>query len=263
MMKRILSILLISFLILPAISQSKKYKPEKPKESIVAEWPAEKVVHYIGLRGGYGLGLQRFEPNKNNVTQTGLFNIGLAYRFDVPRQKYVGCIEFDLEYLQKGFGYETYTESGIIYSRKYSVIMLPILWQPYLPLGKKGSRFYLNLGPYLSYTINGGTYRYYDRDSGETMPGEDSEGDYEYDTLRDNYWEYGCPLGAGFVIAVGKSLTLGIDFRYNINLSDVMKGVNKYASNPFRSPVDQMNISFGVNYRIPSLKKKQNLEDQK
>lgn len=239
-------------LVLPVFSQ-RKYKPEKPKESIIAEWPAEKVHHYIGLRGGYGMGTQRFEPNKEDVMQTGLFNFGVSYRFDVPRQKYVGCIEFDLEYLQKGFGYETYTESGIVYSRKYSVIMLPILWQPYLPIGKKGSRVYLNLGPYLSYTINSGTERIYDKETKETI----SEGDYEYDTLRDNYWEYGCPVGVGFVIAAGKNFTLGIDFRYNINLSDVMKGVNKYASNPFRSPVDQMNVSFGVNYRIPHKNKQE------
>jgi len=258
MRRSILFLLLTASLALPAVSQNNKYKPEKPKESIVAEWPAEKVDHYLGIRGGYGLGTQRFEPNKDNVTQTGLFNFGIAYRFDVPRQKYVGCIEFDLEYMQKGFGYETYTESGIVYSRRYAVIMLPILWQPYLPLGKKGSRFYLNLGPYLSYTISGGTEKYYDKETKETI----SEENYEYDTLRDNYWEYGCPVGAGFVIAASKSFTIGIDFRYNINLSDVLKGVNKYASNPFRSPVDQMNISFGVNFKIPHHKKEQTQENQ-
>jgi len=244
---------LVSNIVVAQKQDKKKYIPEKPSASITAEWQPVKVEHYIGIRGGYGLGLQRFEPNKPNITQYGLLNFGVAYRFDVPKQKYVGCIEFDLEYVQKSFAYETYVESGKIYSRNYSTIMFPILWQPYLPLGKKGSRFYLNLGPYISYTLSSGsTYRYYDKETNETI----DEGTYEYDRLRDNSWEYGCPLGAGFVVSAGSRITIGLDFRYNICLSDILKGINKYESNPFRSPVDQMNVSLGVNYRIPSKVKK-------
>lgn len=224
--------------------------PEKPSQTVMAEWSPVVVNHYVGLRGGYGAGSVRFEPQRNSQMYLGMLNFGVGYRFDVPKQKYVGCIEVDLEYMEKGYKYETFNESGIFNSRKYSTITLPILWQPYLPLSKNGySRFHLNLGPFFSYAL-AGTTGTYDKNNDITT----NDGPYKYDPLRDNRWEFGITAGAGITFAI-KRFNIGIDFRYNIALSDTFKGAIKYTGNPFRSPVDQMNLSMSLSYRLPSKKK--------
>ena len=225
-----------------------KKPPPPPNATITAAWAPVKIDHYIGLRGGYGLGMARFEPRRESSNFVGLYNAGISYRLDIPEQKYVGCIEFDLEYLERGYKYETYRESGVMYQRKYSSISLPILWQPYLPFSKTGeSRFYLNAGPSFGYALESYEKQYVI----ETNEVE-FEGKYEYDQLKDNRLEYGVTVGAGVIIAVKKWITIGIDARYNIMLSDTFKGVNKYPSNPFRSPVDQINVSLRIDFKIPT-----------
>jgi|GEM_PF-2091105 len=224
--------------------------PPPPPESdekvptLLAAWAPVTIAHSFGIRGGYGFGSIRLEPTKQGKSYSGLINFGVTYRFDVPKQKYVGTIQAELNYIEKGFAYETFSESGQIYSRKYSSIELPVMWQPYIPLSNNGSRFHLNAGPFVSYSL-GSTYRLYTEEGNQTI----EEGDYYYDTLRDNRWDYGIALGAGFVIAI-KRFAISADFRYNIGLGDILKGVTKYPGNPFRSPVDQMNISLGVSFRL-------------
>lgn len=219
--------------------------------TLAKAWKPVVMEHYLGIRGGYGTGSGRFEPLRQTQSYSGLLNFGINYKFDAPEQKYVGCIEIDLNYMEKGFKYETYNESGEIYSRKYTMIELPILWQPYLPLSKKNSstRFYLSAGPYLGYALNS-TEQLYKKEGGTII----SEGEYSYISARDNRFEFGVVAGAGIQVAI-KRFMIGAEFRYGIMLSDIMKGVNKYPKNPFRSPVDCMNISFGVSYKISTITK--------
>ena len=222
-------------------------KQEDDNESTLQKaWAPVKVVHNIGIRGGYGSGSMRREPTRNKRGYSGLMNIGVTYRFDVPVQKYMGAITAELNWKQKGFAYETFSESGEVYRRRYTVIELPIMWQPYLPLGRGGSRFHLNAGPFVSYVIDGGEYEIYaDDGSKETI----EKGSYYFDNLRDNRWEYGISAGAGFFIAI-RRFAITLDFRYDIGLSDILKGVNKYSGNPFRSPIDHMGVSLGVSFRL-------------
>lgn len=253
----LLTILISMLSILDTFSQTNtKQDAEKQKEEEVgtldAAWKPVLVDHVFGVRGGYGMGSMRREPAKDNQPfPVGLYNYGISYRFDVPQQKYVGTIEIDVQWMDKGYAFATVFEGDEIYSRRYSVIELPILWQPYLPLGKGESRFFLNAGPYLSYMIDPGIERTYNRKSSETL----TENKYIYDPLRDNRMEYGIVAGAGFMIGI-KRFSFSIDFRYNIALSDVLKGVTKFEGNPFRSPVDQMNLSFGMQYRFIKGKEK-------
>ncbi|MEG1607550.1 MAG: porin family protein [Mucinivorans sp.] len=231
--------------------QKPRQVPSGVSETVAAAWAPVVINHHFGIRGGYGLSTARFEPKRNVVSLIGFYNFGLSYRFDVPKQKYVGCIEVDVEFLQKGYKYETFNESKIFNIRTYNTIMVPILWQPYLPLSKKnGSRFFLNVGPWGSYALSSQSYTLDDNTGiqSDKVP-------YSYDILKDNRWEFGITAGAGLIFGAG-NFTFGIDFRYNIGLSDIYKGVTKYEGNPFRSPVDQMNISLGINYKIPSKTKK-------
>lgn len=228
--------------------------PEKPNETVSAAWAPVKLDHYFGIRGGYGMGSGRFEPVKQMTSYMGLYNFGISYKLDMvdKRHRFVGAIEFDLEYMERGFQYETYYESGIFYSRRYSTITLPILWQPYLPFTKTGeSRLYLNAGPSLGYAIES-SYKTVNTNINETT----DEGVWSYDMLRDNRFEYGIVAGAGVVVAIKRKVLIGVDFRYNIMLSDTFKGVTKYEGNPFRSPVDVMNLSLKIEYRFEGGKKK-------
>ena len=208
-----------------------------PSETLSAAWQPVKVDHYIGIRGGYVMGNARFEPTRQTEYKMGLILGGLVYKFDVPAQKYVGCIEADINVFQS-------FESDDVYERKWNSIEIPILWQPYLPLSKGGSRFYLSAGPYFSYAYSS-EYREFNQATGEVY----EQGKYEYDPTRDNRWEYGITFGAGLLFAI-KRFSISAEFRYNIGLSDVLKGVTKYEGNPFRSPVDQLAVSLGVNYKL-------------
>lgn len=224
---------------------AKYYASRKDEDpTLTAAWAPILVEHIVGIRGGYGFGNARFEPQRSTEMVGGLLNFGVSYKFNVPKQKYVGTIEADLSYMEKGFAYETFNESGVIYSRRYSVIELPILWQPYLPLSKNGSRFFISAGPFVSYALSG-SYKIYNKTDGTEI----EKGPYVYDILRDNSWEYGITAGAGFIVAI-KRFLISAEFRYNITLSDVLKGVTKYPENPFRSPVDQMNISLGLHFKL-------------
>lgn len=228
--------------------------PEKPNATISEAWAPVELDHYIGIRGGYGMGTGRFEPIKQEQSYMGLINFGISYRLDMKnkQQKYVGAIEFDLEYMERGYAQETYFESGIVYKRKYSTITLPILWQPYLPLSKSGeSRVYLNAGPSLGYVLKSSFF------TEDTKTGTiTNEGTWDFNMLRDNRFEYGIVAGGGVIVAIKKKVILGVDFRYNIMLSDIYKGVTKYAGNPFRSPVDVMSLSLKLEYKFDGNKKK-------
>ena len=232
------------------LSAGRVYAQERgvPSATLSAAWAPVKVEHYIGLRGGYAMGTARFEPTRRTALKQGLMLGGLVYKFDVPAQKYVGCIEADINWSQRGYRvYESF-ESDNVYERKWNTIEIPILWQPYLPLSKGRTRFYLSAGPYFRYAVSS-DYREYNEATGEVY----GQGKYEYDPMRDNRWEYGITFGAGMLFAI-KRFSVSAEFRYNIGLSDVFKGVTKYEGHPFRSPADQMAITLGVNYKIRMIK---------
>lgn len=217
--------------------------------SLEKEWPKVIFKHYVGVKGGYGMGSGRFEPTRQNELHLGLYNFGVMYMFDAVSKgnKYVGAVQFELEYLQKGFTYHLYRDSEEVYSRNYAVIQLPILWQPYLPLSRNGySRFFISAGPFVNYIVDTGSERRYNKETGQTY----SAGPYKWSPLRDNRFEYGITAGAGFKIGI-KRFAVVAEFRYNITFSDLMKGVEKYPENTFfRSPIDQMNVSLMLVYRL-------------
>lgn len=215
-----------------------------PSETISAAWAPVKVDHYIGIRGGYAMGNARFEPTRQTEMKMGLVVGGIVYKFDVPKQKYVGCIEVDINWSQMGYRAFRYFDSDEVYERTWNTIEIPILWQPYLPLSKGGTRFYLSAGPFVSYSFKS-EFREFYKSTGETI----SKGTYEYDPTRDNRWGYGVTFGGGMLFAI-RRFSITAEFRYTIGLSDILKGVTKYEGNPFRSPVDQMNITVGVNYKV-------------
>lgn len=219
--------------------------------TLEAAWKPVLIDHYIGIRGGWGTGMIRREPVPETTTLPfSLWNFNLAYRFDVPEQKYVGTISFELGFMEKGFSYLLSYGGDVEYMRQFSVIEFPILWQPYLPLGK-GSRFHLSLGPFLSYTLNSWE-KQHNIATGEIY----FEREYVLDPLIDYFWGFGITLGAGVVISVDKFL-ISLEGRYTIQLSDVLRGPEYVDNAPFRSPVDHMGGTIGIYYKFSDGKEQQ------
>ncbi len=213
--------------------------------TLEAAWAPVDIDHSVGFRAGWGTGFIRREPARQSTDLPfDLWNFGLTYRFDIPAQKYVGTIMFELQYVQKGFAYLESFDGTAAYARRLDVIELPILWQPYLPLGNKGSRIYLNAGPFLSYTLSSYEQNF-DTETGEIK----SEGAYEFDPNNDYYWNYGIAAGLGFYIAIG-DFAITADGRYTIQLSDLMRGPESIVGNPFRTPVDHIGVSVGLQYKF-------------
>lgn len=258
----IITTLLVVLMASVGVSKAQDTEPDTDVGTLEKAWAPVIMEHSVGIRGGLGSGSERFQPVRQSIPYPNLLNFGLVYRFDAPAQKYVGCIEINLNYMEKGFQYETYSESGIVDARKYSIIELPILWQPYLPLSRKNpqNRIYLSAGPYVGYTLRG-EYRKYHLSTDETI----ESGEYIYTSSKDNRFEYGIVAGGGIQISY-KRIMLSAEFRYNIMLSNVLVGAETYLGNPMFSPVDQMSISAGVYYRFTdkqSKKAKINLETDK
>lgn len=212
-----------------------------------AAWKPVIINHSIGIRGGWGMGSIRREPNKDSAPLPfQLWNGGVSYRFDIPEQKYVGTISFDLDYMQKGYAYLEFFNSQVAYARMFHVIQLSIVWQPYLPLSRKNdSRMYLIAGPFVSYTISGGEEQTFNVETKEVI----TKNKYEMDPMNDYYLNYGISAGLGFQFAFGR-FAISVDARYNIQLSDIIRGPEYIQGNPFRTPVDHIGASLGFHYNF-------------
>lgn len=211
-----------------------------------AAWKPVAINHSIGIRGGWGTGFIRREPTKEGTSfPYSLWNGGVSYRFDIPAQKYVGTISFDLDYMQKGYSYLQSFGSELAYAHSFDVLQLSIVWQPYLPLGRRNdSRVYLIAGPFASYTL-GGREREYNVQTQEILMSRK----YEMDPMNDYSFNYGITAGLGFQIAFGR-FAISMDARYNIQLSDIIRGPEFIPGNPFRTPVDHVGASLGFHYNF-------------
>lgn len=220
----------------------------KDVPTLSAAWDPVLIDHSIGIRMGWGTGKLRREPDRESITVPyPLWNAGLVYRFDVPEQKYVGTMSFELQYVQKGYAYNYSYDGDLAYTQYYDMIEFSTLWQPYLPLGN-GSRVFLAAGPFISYSL-GSWEKEYTHEEGYVY----SDQEYEMDSLNDYFWNYGIAVGGGFYFEFGR-WGVTIDGRYTIQLSDLVRGPEYVTDNPFRTPVDHIGASVGVQYKFKIVK---------
>ena len=102
--------------------------------------------------------------------------------------------------------------------------------------------------------------------SGESAVAEqrgaaDWRGDYTFKTPRDNRWGYGLAGGGGIALLIDR-FELNFRVRYYFGYADILRNRNRYADNgidgsenpfaqtPMRSPLDNLMISVGVNFRF-------------
>ncbi len=208
----------------------------------------EAQQHYVGVRGGAVAGKARIKPTVESKYFMPTPVAGISYKY-YGTDRFLGGIQIDLNVLQKGF--KTIPESSkpdTSYRRTITAIELPFLWQPHANLFHGHARVFLNLGPYVSYSLSSKEEMVSARD------GVLWKGDYVYDSRRDNRLEIGLAGGGGLAIAI-RRFELQAEFRYVFGFSDMLKQPMKYPGNPDSSPIDQMNISLGLYYQLFKQKK--------
>ena len=66
---------------------------------------------------------------------------------------------------------------------------------------------------------------------------------------RDPRWGYGLCGGGGFSVLFGR-FEAAFEARYYLGYSDVLRNGTKYTGNPNHSPLDNINLSLAVYYRL-------------
>ena len=201
--------------------------------------------HYIGVMGGWGGGMARFKPAKETGIEWGLYAGGLSYKF-YSETKYVGGIEIDLLFKQKGFNYDESFGSDESYHRTINSIEIPLIWQPHFYLFQRRARFFINLGIQASYNLNS-TYSRQSKTNGVI-----ESGTYTMQLNRDNRFDYGLCGGAGLAFLLGpqRRVEFSIEARYGFGYGDILRNPTKYKGNPDRSPLDNINVFAAVYYRL-------------
>lgn len=199
--------------------------------------------HYIGVRAGAGAASVRFYPQKETAWMLPNPTFGVVYKY-LGGDRFVGGIEVDANYVEKGYKYLLKTDSDTSFHRKVTAIEIPFMWQPHVWMFKNRARFFINAGPYLSYILKSGDEKMVSKKKGVL-----EVYDYKLDKLRDNRFEYGLSMGAGYGVTIARRVEVLAEFRYVLGFSDMVKNPNKYPlSNIQESPMDQMNVTIGVHY---------------
>ena len=214
--------------------------------------------HYLGVSGGYGGGIVRMFPYTETGPMLGLYSGGVSYKY-YGETKYVGGIGSDLVFLQQGYTEEipdfSISDTTRTLNRKVNSLMLPFFWQPHVNLFSGKMRVFVNLGAVVSYNISSS----YEVESEQN--GFIASGQYDMLPVRDNRWGYGLCGGVGFNVVAGR-FEIGVEGRYYFGYNDILKNYTQYELNPLRSPMDNVNISMSLHYRLGWGDKKRELKNK-
>lgn len=221
-----------------------------------------RAQHTLGITAGYGMGTGRFQPQQEMRAVWGLYSGGLTWRY-YGSQRVVGGFGIDLEFLQQGFSYAMNVsqvedrKDYIYYTRRINSVMLPVVWAPHFYMIGNHVRVYLEAAATFSYNFSSR----YENGQAQASGATDWKGDYVFKAPRDNRWGYGLAGGGGIAFLMGR-FELNFRARYYFGLSDIVRNRNRYADNasdgqenpfwstPLRSPLDNLMISVGLNYRF-------------
>lgn len=218
-------------------------------------------MQYLGVKGGWGESDVRLYPHWTTPPVWGKLNGGVywvyyggdksnAYLAD----NYTGGVCVELELLQRGFQYAALDRNTkrYTYGREMNTIVLPIMWQPHILLLDNRLRLFLNAGTTLSCNLDWGSKEFYidhgpdGRQDNDYTTGTREEFDYEWLSVRDNRWGYGLVVGLGGGLRF-EDWEVMLEARYYFGYSDIVKRKTIYLGTQFlRSPVDNINLSFGV-----------------
>lgn len=196
--------------------------------------------HYIGLRGGWGLGYGRFAPTSwyNMRMVWGMWSGGLQWKY-YGEMNYVGAVGGEIEFIQRAYQNQAGLESEDYYRRVVNSINVPFIWHIHMNFNENRSRVFLNLGVWASYNIDS----YYIQKRGDDM----TTGVYHMKLVRDNPLGYGLLGGIGFNYMIGR-WELMLEARYYFSYGDILRNQAVYSGNPTRSPLDNVSVSLGFFY---------------
>lgn len=223
--------------------------------------------HTLGVIAGYGMGSGRFEPKQETRAIWGLYSGGLTWRY-YGHQRFVGGFGVDLEFQQQAYSFATNasqvdekeTANYLYYTRRINSVVLPVVWQPHVYLLRNHVRVYLEAAATFSYNFSSTWEQEYFLNT-ETKEKGTYGGDYAFKVPRDNRWGYGLAGGAGISFLI-RRFELNFRARYYFGYSDIVRNRNRYYDNsddgpenpfyttPMRSPLDNLMISVGLNYRF-------------
>ncbi len=200
--------------------------------------------HYVGVRGGYGLGYGRFSPRMEMKPVWGLWSGGFAWKY-YSHEKYLGGVSAEVEFIQRAYEYLVNSDDDALsYRRKVSTVNVPFIWQPHINVMNNRMRIFLNAGVFVAYNISS-TEEYVMKGEGVIY-----RKPYEMRIIRDNPLNFGLQGGLGVNFIIGK-IELALEGRYYFSYGDILRTLSKYQLNSFmRSPLDNFNISIGIFYRI-------------
>ncbi len=151
---------------------------------------------YVGLNFGATESKISFNPAISQGFLQG-YNGGLVFRYIA--EKNVG-LQAELNFSQRGW-----TESSGIYTRQLNYIELPFM--THIFMGKR-SRFFINIGPKISYLI-----------SDKELVNQTTT-TYPQSSKIQNPFDYGLCGGMGLLFTIGKNV-VQLDTRINYGLSDI------------------------------------------
>lgn len=178
----------------------------------------------IGINGGINLNQVSFSPRiKQNMYKAPV--MGFTARYITEKYFSMICgLQMEVNLAQKGWEERIEDGSNDTYSRTMTYLEVPFM--AHLAFGKdhlrKGVRFFINMGPEISYFLNekenfsatwDPTYR----------PNGVKE---QYGKATENRFDYGIVAGAGIEIStpIGHFL---VDGRYHLGLNDFFKNTKK------------------------------------
>lgn len=165
---------------------------------LIAQVRLDKPEMYIGGNLGVTESMIMFNPA---ITQGFLmgYNGGIVFRYIA--EKNVG-MQAELNFSQRGW-----KEASGLYSRQLNYIELPFMTHIYV--GNK-SRFFINIGPKISYLISENT----------PLNGTGNSTDVQHVTPVQHPFDYGLCAGLGLLFNVHGRI-LQLDTRANYGLSDI------------------------------------------
>lgn len=159
---------------------------------------------YLGTSHGVSASMIHFSPSVEQEILLG-YNGGIVFRY--IDEKNVG-VQAELNFFQRGW-----KEKGNIYAKQLNYIELPFLTHIYFG---NSSRFFINLGPKISYLLSENVLKNLSTNSTET----------QHITKIQHPFDYGICGGLGMLFKVKKNI-FQFDTRFNYSLSDIFSNSKK------------------------------------
>jgi len=166
--------------------------------SVFSQVRLQKPEMYIGVNGGVTGSMVMFSPSVDQGYLLGK-NAGIVFRYIA--EKNVG-MQAELNFSQRGW-----KESSGLFTKQLNYIELPFMTHIYMG---KTSRFFINMGPKISYLIS----------ENNLVDGTANSTEIQQITAIQNRFDYGLCGGFGLLFNIKKSV-LQLDARVYYALSDI------------------------------------------